>query len=175
MADQKRNESVFAGVMRAIRRGRKDNTTTVNNQGIITGTPTKQGPFVSYQDKQQDFLDIQSSKIAQDLYSRSMYYEADRISSYQDYVSMDMSPEVSAALDIMADECVTKNEKGEILGIYTENVRVKNVLKDLFYNVLNVNHNLGVWTRELIKFGDLFLRLEIDQKLGIYDCRELPA
>ena len=43
---------------------------------------------------------------------------------------MDMSPEVSAALDIITDECVTRNERGEILSIYSDNQRIKTVLKD---------------------------------------------
>ena len=179
MADQQGNrQSVFSTVMKSLKRGRKDNNAVTDQRGIITNAPivgNNSTPFVSYQQKQQEFLDVQSSKIAQDLYSRSMYYETDRLSAYQDYKSMDTTPEISAALDIIADECVTKSEHGEVLSIYSENTRVKGVLHDLFYNVLNVGHNLGVWSRELIKYGDLFLRLEIDQNLGIYDVRELPV
>lgn len=170
MAEQ--DNSVFTGIFKALSRGEKKTKETDKN--ILTNAPVV-NPFASKQQKQQDFLDIQSKKISEDLSIRSMYYEADRFTAYQDYKSMDNSPEVSAALDILSDECVSKNEKGEILGIYSDNSRVKNTLKDLFYNVLNINYNLGFWTRELIKFGDTFLKLEVDQDAGVYDIMMLPV
>jgi hypothetical protein len=168
--------SVFLDVLKALRGGRKTVTPTPTVQrGVITGVPpVGSGGGNNIQQLQQDFLDVQSFKIAHDLYSRSIYYDADRISAYQDYRAMDMSPEVAAALDIMADECVTKNERGDILSIYSDNVRVKKVLRDLFDKTLNIDFNLSYWTRELLKFGDAFLKLEIDQKQGIYDVRILP-
>ena len=172
--NQNQDKSIFFGVLDAIKRGKKpvvapetDTKSLITNQPL----PTKVGT----QQIQQNFLDVQSEKIASDIYARTNFYEADRLTSYMDYKSMDMSPEVSAALDIIADECVSKNEYGDILSIYSENSRVKKVLKDLFYNTLNVNYNLGVWARELVKYGDLFLKLEIDQEEGIYDVRELPV
>ncbi|HWY34780.1 MAG TPA: portal protein, partial [Nitrosopumilaceae archaeon] len=171
MAEQQ-DDSIFSGIFKALRKTRKDDKE--GDKSILTNAPLS-NPFASKQQKQQDFLDFQSKRISEDLYSRSMYYEADRFTAYQDYRAMDNSPEVSAALDILADECVTKNEKGEILGIYSDNSRVKNTLKDLFYNVLNVNYNLGFWTRELLKFGDTFLKLEVDQNSGIYDVIMLPV
>jgi hypothetical protein len=324
MAQEK--ETIFTGVFDALRAGRKKDT-NVDEKKVLTNVP--ENKFASKEQQQQDFLDIQSSKIAKDLYSRSLYYEADRFVSYQDFRGMDQSPEISAALDILADEClaantkiylldgttptieelfseektnfdvysydttreiiitskcekvaykgeqdvyrvvfdndsyvdatsehlwlikgtgnyvttdeletgiiiqpcyskiknkpslgllvdlkvkyiefvgpkktydlvnvgefhnfailtsngtglfshncVTKNERGEILAIYSDNSRVKTTLKDLFYNVMNINYNLGFWTREFLKYGDMFLKLEIDQKLGIYDVIMLPV
>jgi len=170
MAEQ--DESVFSGIFKALKRGGRDNKET--DKSILTNTPVA-NPFASKQQKQQDFLNIQSKKMYEDLYTRSMYYEADRFTAYQDYRAMDNSPEVSAALDILSDECVTKSEKGNILEIYSDNSRVKNTLKDLFYNVLNINYNLGFWTRELIKFGDAFVKLEVDQENGIFDVIMLPV
>lgn len=169
---EKNDDSIFAGIFNALRRGGRD--VKEPEKSILINTPNT-NTFASKQQKQQNFLDIQSKKISEDLYTRSMYYEADRFTAYQDYRAMDNSPEVSAALDILADECVTKNERGEILGIYSDNSRVKNTLKDLFYNTLNVNYNLGFWTRELLKFGDSFLKLEIDQESGIFDVILLPV
>jgi hypothetical protein len=69
----------------------------------------------------------------------------------------------------------TRSEKGEILQIYSNNSRIKNVLKDLFHNSLNINYNLMFWTREMLKFGDCFLKLEVDRQSGIYDCTALPV
>lgn len=174
MADNK-DDSIFSGALRAFRK-RKPSEEEEEGKSLLTNQPSRiNNPFFSKQDRQQEFLDIQSEKIAKDLYSRSLYYEADRFTAYNDYKAMDHSPEVSAALDILADECVTRSERGEILSIYSDNSRVKKVLYDLFYRTLNVNFNLGFWAREVLKMGDLFLKLEIDQTRGIYDVILLPV
>ena len=97
-------ESVFISLLDRLKRGRTSRSLP-NERGVITGnvaTPTS----TPIQQKQQDFLDVQSQKIAQDIYGRSVYYDTDRIGSYNDYRAMDMSPEVSAALDIITDECL---------------------------------------------------------------------
>jgi len=84
------------------------------------------------------------------------------------------TPEISAALDIYAEESTTMSEKGDILSIYSESDRVKDVLKDLFINKLDINTNLQMWTRGLCKYGDNFVYLKIDEKEGIVGCQQLP-
>lgn len=84
------------------------------------------------------------------------------------------TPEISAALDIYAEESTTPSEKGQILTIFSESNRVKNILEDLFINVLDVNTNLQMWTRNLCKYGDNFLYLKIDPEKGIIGCQQLP-
>ena len=168
-----REESVFISLLDRIKRGSTKRQMPQEKE-VLTGnrsTPKNQ----PIQQKQQDFLDVQSQKIAQDIYSRAVYYDADRIGAYNDYRAMDMSPEVSAALDIITDETVTRDERGDILSIYSENDRIKTVLKDLFKNRLNAEYNLTFWIREMVKFGDCFIKLEVDQKEGIYDVRMLPV
>jgi hypothetical protein len=66
------------------------------------------------------------------------------------------------------------SEKGEILTIFSESTRVKNILDDLFKNVLDVNTNLQMWTRGLCKYGDNFVYLKIDPEKGIIGCQQLP-
>lgn len=340
------DESVFLSLLDRIKRGRVDRPLP-QEKTVLTGSRPNPSS-TPIQQKQQDFLDIQSQKIAQDIYSRTVYYSADRIGSYNDYRAMDMSPEVSAALDIITDECldaeteillvsdeksltieelyergdknfsvysynleskkietaicervaykgeqdvykitfddesyvmatsehlwlvnegdiendyystsklykgqlitacyfllseeeielksenlsrsefrsfhpsvkshrinsikfvgkrktydlvnvgkhhnfailtsnatgifthncVTRDERGDILSIYSENNRIKTILKDLFKNRLNIEYNLTFWIREMVKFGDCFIKLEVDQKEGIYDVRMLPV
>lgn len=166
-------ESVFISLLDRLKRGRTSRP-LADEKAVLTGN--RMGPSSTpIQQKQQEFLDVQSQKIAQDIYSRTVYYDTDRLGAYNDYRAMDMSPEVSTALDIITDECVTRNERGEILSIYSENSRIKTVLKDLFFNRLNMNYNLSFLTREMVKFGDTFWKLEIDQNEGIYDARALPV
>jgi intein/homing endonuclease len=84
------------------------------------------------------------------------------------------TPEISAALDIYAEESTTLSEKGEILTIFSESTRVKTILEDLFLNRLDLNTNLQMWTRGVCKYGDNFVYLKIDPEKGIIGCQQLP-
>ena len=84
------------------------------------------------------------------------------------------TPEISAALDIYAEESTTVNEDGFMLQIYSESKRIKSVLTDLFNNVLDINTNLPMWTRNTCKFGDNFVYLKLDPDKGIVGCQQLP-
>ena len=84
------------------------------------------------------------------------------------------TPEVSAALDIYAEESTTKSEKGQILSIHSDSKRIKHILDDLFYNVLDINTNIQMWTRGMCKYGDDFVYLKIDPDKGIVGCQQLP-
>ena len=167
------DESIFINLLDRLKRGKTSRPLPQEKQVISGNISSPQSAPV--QQRQQDFLDVQSQKIAQDIYSRSVYYDTDRLGAYNDYRAMDMSPEVSAALDIITDETVTRDERGDILSIYSENDRIKTILKDLFHDRLNIEYNLTFWIREMIKFGDAFAKLEIDQQEGIYDVRMLPV
>lgn len=179
MAQNEKPKSIFFQIADALSGNKRnlDDILAKKEKDLITGAPSS--PFNTSSDnieqRQQDYLDIQSVKIAQDLYARTVYYDADRISSYNDYRAMDQSPEISVALDIMADECVARSDKGEILTIYSENERIKNVLNTLFQQTLNVDLNLWFWIRELLKYGDNFLKLEVHRKTGVYDVVQMPT
>lgn len=84
------------------------------------------------------------------------------------------TPEISAALDIYSEESTTLSEKGELLTIYSESDRVKNILEDLFVERLDINTNLQMWARGLCKYGDNFVYLKIDPEKGIVGCQQLP-
>lgn len=179
MADnnQKPN-SIFSGVLDAINGGKRKTPEvahTAQFQGKDQGNGLVQKNMNAIEDIQQQYLDWQVNKIAHNLYQRTLYFDTDRISAYQDYRAMDMSPEISAALNIIRDECLTRNEKGNILEVYSENARVKEVLKDLFSKRLNIEFNLKLWIRDLIKYGDYFVHLHVDGKEGIYNFMTLPA
>lgn len=175
MAQEDKPKSIFFAIADALRGNRKNVVSNLTNNTLLTNNPYTGTDDNSVQNIQQQYLDIQSLKLAQDLYSKSVYYDADRLSAYNDFRAMDLSPEISVALDIMADECVTRNDRGQILTIYSENIRIKKILQDLFHKTLNIDYNLWFWTRELLKYGDNFIKLELDQKLGIYDCIQLPT
>ena len=89
------------------------------------------------QRQQSQYLFDKWTKLDNSLYNQSVYYEPNRIAAYYDFESMEFTPEVSAALDIYAEESTTVSEKGHILEIYSESKRVKNILIDLFENKLD--------------------------------------
>lgn len=174
--EQEKPKSIFFQISDALRGDKKDVVDAINKKDLLIAQPSNQNSNSNdFQQLQQDYLDFQSIKIAQDIYGRTTYYDSDRISAYSDFRAMDNSPEISVALDIMADECVGKNEKGEMLAIYSKNDRIKKVLQNLFYQTLNINSNAWIMTRELLKYGDNMYHLLIDQKIGIYDIRPLPV
>jgi hypothetical protein len=178
MAEDNKQKSIFQGVVDAINGGKK-RTPTMPAAAQFT-PPNRTNDLVNKSSDatseiQQQFLDWQVNKISHNLYTRSIYFDTDRITAYQDFRAMDMSPEIAAALNIIRDECLTRNERGNILDIYSENDRIKDLLKDLFSNRLNVEYNLKLWIRDLIKYGDYFVYLEIDKEEGIYNFLSLPV
>jgi len=96
-------------------------------------------------------------------------YQYLRPQLYSDYDVMDNDAIVASALDIISDECSLKNEMGEVLQIRSSDEDVQKILYNLFYDVLNVEFNLWSWTRQMCKYGDFFLKLEIAEKFGVYN------
>jgi len=127
------------------------------------------------QAQQSFYLANQWAKVENNLYSQAIYYEPSRLSAQYDYESMEYTPEISAALDIYAEESTTTNEDGFILQIYSESKRIKSVLADLFNNTLDINTNLPMWTRNTCKYGDNFVYLKLDPEKGIVGCQQLPT
>ena len=81
----------------------------------------------------------------------------------------------SSALDIYADESTLKNEFGDVVQIKSKNEKVKEILENLFYDILNIEFNLWSWTRNMVKYGDFFLLQEIQPGVGIINVRPLPV
>jgi hypothetical protein len=127
------------------------------------------------QAQQTFYLTNQWAKVENNLYSQAIYYEPSRLSAQYDYESMEYTPEISAALDIYAEESTTTNEDGFTLQIYSESKRIKSVLADLFNNSLDINTNLPMWTRNTCKYGDNFVYLKLDPERGIVGCQQLPT
>ena len=96
-------------------------------------------------------------------------YQFLRPQLYSEYDSMDTDAIIASALDIVADESTLKNDQGEVLAIKSSDEDVQKILYNLFYDVLNIEFNLWPWVRNLAKYGDFFLKLEIAEKFGVYN------
>ena len=88
---------------------------------------------------------------------------------YSDYDSMDTDAIIASALDIVADESTLKSDMGEVLAIRSSDEDIQKILYNLFYDVLNIEFNLWPWIRNMCKYGDFFLKLEIAEKFGVYN------
>ena len=99
--------------------------------------------------------------------AQSMAYQQVRREIFRDYDAMDNDPIMASALDIFADESTLKNEFGNILTIRSSNENVQEILNNLFYDIMNVEFNLWPWVRNMCKYGDFFLGLEMAEGKGI--------
>jgi hypothetical protein len=102
-------------------------------------------------------------------------YQTLRVQLYTDYEAMDTDAIVASALDIIADECTLKNEHGEMLHIRSADENIQKILYNLFYDVLNIEFNLWSWSRNMCKYGDFYLKLEIAEKFGVYNVIPFSA
>lgn len=145
-----------------------------SNPQLFKGKSKEEYEAIKLQSKQNKYLGNMWKRVDSEMYQQSIYYETTRMASYTDFESMEFFPEIAAALDIMAEESSTLNEKGEILNIFSENERIKNILTDLFVNRLQIHTSLPAWTRNLCKYGDNFVFLNIDSSDGVMGNRQLP-
>ena len=103
------------------------------------------------------------------IFNPNLNYQTLRIQLYSDYEAMDTDPLIASALDIIADEATVKNDQNEILAIKSSDENIQRVLYNLYYDVLNIEFNLWSWIRNMCKYGDFFLKLEIAEKFGVYN------
>jgi len=111
-----------------------------------------------------------------DVYSStvSAYGAFDRMSRYSDFSEMEATPEIASALDIYAEETASQDDTGKVLHVYSENRVIKEVLETLFNDTLNLEFNLGMWVRNLCKYGDFFLFNDVDPKYGVINAYPIP-
>jgi len=120
----------------------------------------------------QQFQKSQSHVYANAISAYGMY---DRMSRYADFQEMEATPEIASALDIYSDESCSQDEVGRCLHIYSENDRIRTVLEELFYDNLNIDFNLNPWARNLCKYGDFFLFLDISPEYGVLNGIPIPV
>jgi hypothetical protein len=103
------------------------------------------------------------------IFNPNLNYQTLRIQLYSDYEAMDTDAIIASTLDILADESTLKNAMGEVLSIKSSDENIQRVLYNLYYDVLNIEFNLWSWVRNMCKYGDFFLKLEISEKFGVYN------
>ena len=108
-------------------------------------------------------------------YEAAAAFQGSRLQLFRDYDMMDNDPIISSVLDIYADESTIKDEFGQILSIKSKNQQVQDILHNLFYDILNIEFNLWPWIRNMAKYGDFFLYLDLDQEYGVVNAVPLSV
>lgn len=108
-------------------------------------------------------------------YEAAAAFQGARLQLFRDYDMMDNDAIISSILDIYSDESATKDEFGRILTIKTDDARIQEILHNLFYDILNIEFNLWPWIRNMAKYGDFFLYLDIDPEYGIVNVIPLSV
>ena len=102
-------------------------------------------------------------------------YDIARKELFRDYELMDSDPIISSALDIYSDESTVTNVEGKILKIQTENTKIHEILSNLFYDVMNIEFNLWSWLRNMTKYGDFYLQLDILDRYGVVNVKPISV
>ena len=166
MAEQEIDDRSFFGRLKKL----------FSTQAIVTVDKDGKRKVVDTDDRQMNtnFVNLRDryTKLQRSYYetqqgAQSMAYHQVRRELFRDYDAMDNDPIIASALDIYADESTTKNEYGDTLTIKSTNENVSALLHNLFYDIINVEFNLWPWVRNLVKYGDFFLALEIAEGKGI--------
>ena len=104
----------------------------------------------------------------------NMISNRNRAERYVDFEQMEFTPEIASSLDIYADEMTTHSALTPMLRINCPNDEIKYILHSLYFNIMNIEHNLFGWARTMCKYGDMFLYLDLDESKGIQNCIGLP-
>ena len=136
---------------------------------------TAQVQSVAGKDLVDRFSRLYKSPSGMSGYNQSLYQKTMRMGLFRDYEAMDSDPLISSALDIYADETTLKSEYGKILTIKSDNNQIHDILHNLYYDILNIEFNLYPWTRNLCKYGDFFLKLDINEKYGITNVEPMSS
>tara|TARA_R110001583_G_scaffold3293_15_gene21326 strand:- start:8432 stop:10270 length:1839 start_codon:yes stop_codon:yes gene_type:complete len=118
---------------------------------------------------------LHHSNLANSVYNPTQAFAQMRNELFSDYESMDTDSIIASALDIYADESTMKNEYGDVLEIVSGKQEIKDILHNLYYDVLNIEFNLWPWIRNICKYGDFYLKLDILEKVGIINCEPVSA
>ena len=166
MAEQEMDDRSFFGRLKKLFAAQAIVTVDKDGKRKVVDTDDRQmnTNFVNLRDR---YTKLQRSYYETQQGAQSMAYHQVRRELFRDYDAMDNDPIIASALDIYADESTTKNEYGDTLTINSTNENVSALLHNLFYDIINVEFNLWPWVRNLVKYGDFFLALEIAEGKGI--------
>jgi hypothetical protein len=118
---------------------------------------------------------LHGSKKNWQTYNERFNYHANKLELYSDYESMDKDSIIASVLDIYSDESTLYDSNGDVLAITSSDEKIKKLLHNLFYDVLNIEFNLWSWVRTMNKYGDCYLHLDINDEYGVVNVEPLSS
>lgn len=110
-----------------------------------------------------------SNLVSRDYYNHYIT-PAHRQYLFREYMLMERDPIIARSLDLLSGETCLADEDNSVVQIKSDNEKIKTTLDYLFHEVLNVNFNLRSWVRQMLKYGDCFVYLNISDTYGITDA-----
>lgn len=94
--------------------------------------------------------------------------QEDLLTRYADYEDMDEYPELSAALDIVADDATQSDHlTGKIVHVKAEDDNVRQMLEDCFEKNLRIDEEIWEITRTMLKYGNDFEEHVVNDTEGL--------
>ncbi len=152
-----------------VRRVGKDQIRIVDNDALQSSGNLNVSRYIDR------FTRLHGVKSQLSTFNNNYNYYSSKTELYTDYEVMDQDSIINSALDIYADETVLKDEYGDILKIKSNDERIKKILDNLFFDILNVDFNLWPWVRSMCKYGDFYLKLDIDEEIGIVNVTPMSS
>lgn len=81
----------------------------------------------------------------------------------------------NSALDVYSEEASAADDQNNVLHVYSNNPKIQSILNELYHDILNVEFNITPWTRNLVKFGDLFLFIDVHPEQGVLNVMSMPV
>jgi hypothetical protein len=183
MAEEKKGGTIYQQLNSFLNLGSMDVQTA--QPTVSASTPPKETKIIikgaSPEEIHKKGLELEQKRELQNKFFRTtdrgfqkaLQYEAARLPAYIDYEGMEYYPIISSALDLFMEESTTIGMNGKMLNIYSNKERIKFLLEEFFYDIVNVNVNLPFWVRNLVKYGDNFVLLYGERKKGITHVKQL--
>lgn len=154
-----------------IRQQPMDNTS--KNKIIIKGNSPEEIKMKGLELEQKRKLQDKFFRTTDRGFQKALQYEAARLPAYIDYEGMEYYPLIASALDLYMEESTAIGINGKMLNIHSNKERIKFLLEEFFYDIINVNVNLPFWARNLVKYGDNFILLYGDKTKGITHVKQM--
>lgn len=182
MADEKKGGTIYQQLTQFLNVGGMDLQTA--QPTVSASTPPKESKIIIKGNTPEEIhrkgLELQQKQELQNKFFRTtdrgfqkaLQYEAARLPAYIDYEGMEYYPIISSALDLFMEEATTIGMNGKMLNVYSNKERIKMLLEEFFYDVVNVNVNLPFWVRNLPIRQDSIIPLLDGTELTIKEISE---
>lgn len=135
----------------------------------------KKGRGYSFDDPMGGAVDNAAGMTGMNMLTVALSMDQNLLERYADYENMDDYPELSAALDIFADDTtIPDSVRGKTIWGESPDRVVRDVIDDLLHRILRVEEDVWVVMRTLCKYGNAFGEVVVSEH-GVVGVNYLPV